>query len=253
MRIKEHILEIVGNDDQIREIRDYIKEDPSDDNKGPFIDFNKIVSVPEELNFHMSSDLNFVHTLLFGELPRLFFDQKEDEDYGENETDEVEDSLLKDFEPIKQLQKKFKELSDDKKREGLEMAIKYQSIFEKYGTMDLEEWRMKNWGTHRNAFNQSLTTENTIEFLTEEDSAKEVIIKLSEIFPHAVFNLFVMDPEYQMNSKMGDGFYIICYSISNGEFTYCHMNEYGDKRSCNVDYSDRVDVKINKYRQNYKL
>ena len=235
----ENNLEIIGSDEQIMKVRKYISGDDS------YIDFNKIIEMPEELADSDCDSLGgFVHSLLFGYVPG--FDYEEDDDYG------IEDSEAKKFDYQKNLQNKFKKLSDSQKRESLGKALKYQSNLERYGGLDNYHWCIRNWGTPFNASTQWLFSYNKIGFLTDEYSAQKLIIKLSQIFPQVVFNLDVIDTECQLNTKMGEGYYITSYSICNGEYTYCFSNCYGDKRSYNTDYYDKINLKINQYRTNYK-
>ena len=243
MYVIENCLKIIGSDDQIREVRDYIKEDCKEGEEGVDIDFEKIIPIPEEIYYvSICSPGGLVYCLLFGE------------HYGDNwdkegiileegfDPQNEELKRLKKDNPIKYLQFRFKNLSNSKKREGIEMALKYHSNFEKYGCYDSYGWRMKNWGTLLNVFHQGLTKDNDIVFLTRDYSALQMIVKLSEIFPQVIFELETTDPQ----SFCQDEKY--CYSISNGVYNYYEVDASGEKVLDYSTYYEKINRLIQKYR-----
>ncbi len=235
----ENNLEIIGSDDQILEVREYISAD------GLHIDFNKILKIPEELVDYSCDSLGgFVHSLLFGDT--IGFDYEQDDDYG------IEDDYSGNgkFDYQKFLQNKFKKLSESQKREGLEKALQYQSNLEKFGGLDNYHWRMKNWGTPFNAGDQWLFAYNKIGFLTEEYSSRKLIIKLSKIFPQPIFNLVVIDPLEQVNSLNKSVYDTDFYFIRNGQYEHYRMNQTGEKIFIYSSYYQRVDHLITSYREN---
>jgi hypothetical protein len=243
MSTLENNLEIIGSDEQISKVREYISTD------GVYIDFNKIIEIPEEL-VDYSCDLlgGIVHSLLFGNSPGFDYDN-----YGEEYFEfGIEDDYLGNgkFDYQKIQQNKFKRLSDRKRREGFEKALKYQSNLERFEGLDNHNWLMNNWGTAFNAFSQRQISDSEIRFLTEEYSALKLIVKLSEIFPQVTFNLMVIDPEEQFNSLGGCIYDTDFYSISNGQYKYYRMNEYGEKIFINSSYYKKVDNLIKLYREN---
>lgn len=226
MYVLENILEIIGSDEQIREVREFIKEDIED---GAYIDFEKIMPIPEELynsrDSHFGQDL--VHELLFGSIPGVDWVEY-DFDYDPEGGDE---NSNKDFDYNEYLQNKFKKLSDTEKREGFEKALKNQSNLEKFGAVDLYHWCMNNWGTYLDAFHQYLISENIIGFLTRDSSAYHLIIKLSKLFPVVIFKFEIIDPEDYGYSLRDKGFYeVSSYSVINGAENHCYRRDYGDKK-----------------------
>jgi hypothetical protein len=224
MYVLENKLEFIGSDEQVREVREFIKEDIED---GAYIDFEKIMPIPEELEYLGDSLGGLVHSLLFGYIPGFHYDEEEEEDYGNEDSDYGD----KKFDYQEYQQNKFKKLSESQKREGFEKALKYQSNLEKFGGLDLYHWCINNWGTYLDAFNQYLISENKIGFLTRDYSAQKLIIKLSEIFPQVIFNLEIIDPEEQFHSMKNRGFYdISCYSTIKGAENHCYRRDYGNKK-----------------------
>jgi hypothetical protein len=61
-----------------------------------------------------------------------------------------------------------------------QQCVGYLSIF---GASTLDEWRRKNWGTPRNAYNQRRIDENTIEFSTDQKQMTKLIRALSVKYP----------------------------------------------------------------------
>jgi hypothetical protein len=239
MYVLENILEIIGSDEQVKNVREFIKEDLEG---GAYIDFNKIIAIPEELNYCRDSLGGFVHSLFFGYTPG--FDYEEENDYGNDESDFGAEK----FDYQKYLQNKFQKLSDSQKCDGLEKALKYQSNLEKYGGLDNYHWRMNNWGTPFNASDQWIYSYNKIGFITDEYSAIKLIIKLSEIFPQIIFNLVVTDPFVELNSLNGCDYYKEFYAICDGLYSYFNMNGYGEMIYIESSHNTKVDRLIDEYR-----
>ena len=238
MRTFESNLEIIGSNDQIKEVWDFIKGEEV------YIDFSKIIAIPEELDYSCDSLGGFVHSLLFGNTPG--FDYEEEDDYGNEDSDFKNKKC--DYHEF--LQKKFKKLSDNQKCEGFEKALKYQSNLEKYGGLDNYHWRLNNWGTPFNVSSQWIISENKIGFITEEYPAKKLIVKLSEIFPQVVFNLSIIDPLDHLEALNGCVFDTYVYSIINGQYNYYLMNEESDKIFIYSSLYQKVDNLIKMYREN---
>jgi len=216
-------LGIIGSDDQIKEVKDFIKGDPWGTGQDTLIDFNKIIKKPEELISYYDIDLRgkLMHCLLFGDTSRIAYNSNSDE----------------------LMQSIFKCFTNDEKQNAFKLALDFQSMIEKYGSSDSNEWCLGNWGTEWNAGAQELISDNTISFFTEKYSCKKVLFRLSELFPEVTFDYqciycYNHEPWFRFRK---------CFAIRNGESQEYDLN-YFDEKSYRVDYSE-IDEKINMYRE----
>ncbi len=150
----ENRLQIIGTDEEVSEIRNYIK---STDCTGQIqdIDFNKILKMPDTIQFTTST------------LP-LSYD-------FENATSEREKQ---------QIIKKTNDIND-----RIYLNTKYNIFM--YGCSDWTEWTYQNWGArYARSFNLTcLSPENTIYYQTPTRTALYVIQELSRIFPNVILIL----------------------------------------------------------------
>ena len=215
-------LEIIGSDSQINEVREFIKGNSLEDGKGIPFDFNKILKIPDELVPYSEIDPGgkLVHCLLFG-------------DSSKNSHNSNSDIYM---------QSKFEGLTTIEKKRAFNLALDYQSLIEKYGSMDSNEWCYENWGTEYYACGEELISDNVITFYTFRFSSEKLIIRLSEIFPQLIF-------EYHWKyyyDAWPDRFVQAYFTIENGKSEQYYL-DYFDERIYKVDYT-KIDKKINKYR-----
>lgn len=80
---------------------------------------------------------------------------------------------------------------------GITQEMK-DSLMKKYLAANWYDWRLQNWGTKWNAYDQSLS-DNQIVFQTAWNTPVEVIEKLSALFPDALFTLKYADEDLGHN------------------------------------------------------
>ena len=157
-------LEIIGSDEQVLEVREFLKGEESE----IYIDFNKIIKMPDELRINDIWSGQIVHVLLFGALPLCRV-----------KSEEVMSAFLK--------------LTDNEKKEGFDFALKYHSNIEKYGHWHWYGWSIANWGTKCNAYQQGFNSTNSLTFATAWSPVPGLILTLSEIFPDITLNYSCSD------------------------------------------------------------
>jgi hypothetical protein len=167
-------LTIIGDKAEIARVFSEIKGE----RENQFIDFNKIVPLPTELDNTKS--------------PMSHITQKEYE--------EQEHKIANN------------ELTEDEKRFGLsrclpiELSIEYKR---KFGADNWYDWQTQNWGTKWNAYEQYTDNDCVIEFQTAWATPYMLMQKLSEKFPNCQFNLEYADEDF--------GYNVGSYVCQNGE------------------------------------
>ena len=167
--------------------------------------FNKVIPMPKDLDIEVSGSGE--EGLMF-----LFADSKDDllkikinnafKDLNMFHSDIYRDSR---FEDIEDNLEKYRK--DKKFKKCIELGKKYISNFEKYGHCDWYDWCIDNWGTKWDAsyFQKS---KDTMIYLTAWGFAGEVILKLSERYPDAIFECKFANEDYGSGSgvvKIQDG------------------------------------------------
>lgn len=157
----QNILNIESENDDL--ILSYIKNEETNQ----FIDFNKVLPMPEELENTCS--------------------------------------------PVRIISKeeRAKALESGIPNTGLTIEEK-DKLVDKYGHADWYSWRLENWGTKWNAYEQEINDNGDIVFQTAWCTPLEVIEKLSVLFPDAVFTVQYADEDLGYNC--GE------YQFTNGEF-----------------------------------
>jgi len=153
-------LEIIGSDDQVKEVIEFCKGEPDTDGICQLIDFNKILPLPEEFRMPAS-------------IPK-----------------KNSDNLYKNREIIA-----FEEM---KVQNILSLDVSEFNQFPEprlqfAGSRDL---RYPYWGCFYEAYDQRYIDSNIINFSTINDEAYEVIIRLSEIFLGVMFAYKVTRPNF---------------------------------------------------------
>lgn len=219
-------LTIIGTEQQVKEVREVIKGECTDQ----YIDFNKISPIPKELEDTQS--------------PARIISQKE---YDEQEKRIVEGKLTKD-------EKKF----------GLSRGLTQKLVDEyktRFGASDWYQWRIENWDTKWNAYDQFSIDENTIEFNTAWSTPHNLIVNLSEMFPNVAFEMLFADEDFGHNVgefTLKGGMEIECNIPKGGSFEAIEMAvsiQYGsmeDYFDCNQeiftdDYINEEDEELDDY------
>ena len=167
-------LTIIGDRAEIARVFSEIKGE----GENQFIDFNKIVPLPTELDNTKS--------------PMSHITQKEYE--------EQEHKIANN------------ELTENEKRFGLsrcltiELSIEYKR---KFGADNWYDWQTQNWGTKWNAYEQYTDNDCVIEFQTAWATPYMLMQKLSLKFPNCQFNLEYADEDF--------GYNVGSYVCQNGE------------------------------------
>ena len=226
----ENTLEIIGSGERIKEVREYIRGDHFGNEAETLLDFNKIINKPEQLVPYCNIDLSgkLVHLLLFGETSRISHNSNS----------------------VELMQTRFKSLPGREKQRAFKLALEYQSLIEKYGSMDSNEWCLENWGTEYHAWGEELISDNKLRFVTERRTCHKVIIRLSEIFPMVTFHLTVDKLEIYYRTVFeedGTSYYLDFYKIENGKCKLFHMNDDGELIPNTFEYYYEIDKKIEKH------
>ena len=157
-------LTIIGTEEQVKQVLEAIKGEREDQ----FIDFNKIAPIPKELENTQS--------------PIRIISQEE---YDEQEKRIAEGNL-----------------TDNEKNFGLsrgltpELANEYRK---KFGHADWYNWRLENWDTKWNAYEQVQIDENVIEFQTAWSTPFSLLVNLSELFSEVTFEVRFADEDFGYN------------------------------------------------------
>lgn len=154
-------LVIKAAESQIKEVTEFLKGEPNEDGSPCYIDFNKILPMPDALQIESSSK---------GEMGEAILSKKGC--FGLT---------------YPELQKRFDEMTPEEQDECLKIGRQYRSNRKKYGHTTWYDWANANWGTKWNAYNQKRTAENEIWFDTAWSCVAGLIGKLSEKFPDVTF------------------------------------------------------------------
>lgn len=207
-----------GQLERIEEMLAFIKT--TGDDCESYIDFNKIVPMPESLNIvsggSTDTGISLVKYLsgddsLFNEMLKYGWVKNS----GIKTTNEL-------FEYLKS-QKNYQELVDIGKRAIYNV--------ENYGHTDWYSWCCDKWGTKWNSCRSSLDENNLLTFETAWSNPYPVLVELSIKFPDIKFTVEYADED--IGSNCGK------YALINGEeFDY---EEYDGIKSCEVWNYDPAD------------
>ena len=175
-------LEILGTDFQVNKIRDFIKGEPDKDGSERYIDFNKIIKRPEELDITSNGYTDALQLLLF-------------------DTGKSNDRLTVDH-----ARDRVQKLNPIELREHFNTALKLQENLANFGHCNWYTWSVENWGTKWNAFCQSSDSNNVLFFGTAWSGVPELMTKLSKIFPEVILKYSCMDyyDEWVFEIKNGE-------------------------------------------------
>ena len=175
-------LEIIGTENQVNEVLDFLRGEPFEDGSEMFIDFGKIIPMPESLN--ISSD-SWVMPL--------------ENQFSAN-------TKLK--EHIDQI-KDYCEKNPNRKEETVNNFIAGIKNYIEYGHATWYNWAVANWGTKWNAYQQEKPETNVLMFETAWAGVPDLIDKLSAKFPNVSFTYKWSDEDTGCNCGTG--------SYKNGE------------------------------------
>ena len=170
-------LTIIGSVEQINEVLDYIKIEKDSVEVETYgigtIDFNKITSMPKDLDIMSDGHLMPLENEFAKNDPFKTVMDKLRKYYNQNKFDE---KTLKNF-------------------------LKGCENYVRYGFATWYGWRLENWGTKWNAYGQpdKRNTLNTIYFETAWSCPKNLIKKLSKIFPDVEIEIAWADEDLGSN------------------------------------------------------
>jgi hypothetical protein len=150
-----------------------------------YIDFDKIIKMPEELDITAGTRAETT-------VSDLLRKTKEDPAH-------LRETLKQNFEVL-----------FDLSEEEIDLTKKYINNHINHGAIHWYDWRIKNWGTKWGAYSQQLDGD-TIKFQTAWSTPQPVIKKLSELFPNVLFSVEYADEDIGTNCGG--------YSYQNGELT----------------------------------
>lgn len=174
-------LEIIGSDEQVKSVLEYIKGNPARNGSERFIDFNKIVEMPVLLGVDVTGLGNLGQLLLSG-------------------TGDLIEYLS-----IEKAQLEFLNLKIEDRCSALFLGMRYKDNLVEYGHRAWDTWGYENWGTKWNAWEQFLSANNVVAFTTANFDVHGLIQKLSTIFPDIEFRYSWDDISNEWNCIIQNG------------------------------------------------
>lgn len=171
---------IKADNQKVEKVIEFLKGEPYNDGSLRYIDFNKIVSIPEGLNIESST---------LGEDGMNYLIAKQKKYFRSPQ----------DLEAVK----RFERLGDDLQEKALIIGRQYLHNIADYGFKDWYDWCIEYWGTKWNAYDQRYEEPNIIWFNTAWNGVIGLICKLSEIFPDVEFDYSYADEDTGNNTGRG--------------------------------------------------
>jgi hypothetical protein len=186
IKMPNHItnrLTITGDASRVLEVKEFVKVEKDEENQEAYgtgtIDFNKIVRMPKDLSIQIHSGIEMAAKNALKE----GFD---------------DNPLLASLERHNRNNCKSPLTFND---EEWELFIKTLNNKRKYGSYYWYDWCIENWRTKWNAYSQpdSRNTDNVIFFQTAWSCPKDLINKLTCIFPDVEFEIAWADEDLGHN------------------------------------------------------
>jgi hypothetical protein len=184
-------LEIIGSDNQVKEIRDFLKGEPFDDGTPMVIDFNKIIPMPKGLEANPHSGIETWLEICTGKLDfqSAFKDALGGKSYGDVWTQNKENGFNKMMNYMSStaaietlMGKRGKNIANFDDAE-FDIFIQCLKNHRQYGYFSWHGWSNKNWGTKWNAYSQKEEAKNTLIFETAWAGVVDLMESLSKKFP----------------------------------------------------------------------
>jgi hypothetical protein len=175
-------LEIIGTEKQVNEVLDFLRGEPSEEGFEMFIDFGKIIPMPESLNISRNSWVMPLENQFSANIKM------------KAHIDEI---------------KEFCEKNPSRKEQTINNFIAGIKNYIEYGHATWYNWSVANWGTKLNAYQQEKQESNAIMFETAWAGVPDLINKLSVKFPEVSFTYKWSDEDTGYNCGIG--------SYKNGE------------------------------------
>lgn len=204
-----NILKITGDEELVKRIRDEIS-DVDEDGHTCFIDFNKIIPMPDELRIESSTLVdNGIAIIEYRKgnrsaiLDMLTWHWVREE--GITDPDVLVERLI------------------EKGSANLELGQRALDNIEKYGHKDWYSWAIDAWDTKWNAYSQEDLGEDGISFQTAWSNPLVVMAALSLKYPDAEFNVRYADEDLGQN--VGE------YTLRGGNIVYEDFPEAGSEEA----------------------
>lgn len=166
-----NILTIKGTPDQVRTVRDAISQESKD--ADIFIDFEKIVPMPNEL-LGIHSGIVTIDDVRYDNWREV----------SKTTGDVILGSDVR--------------VRDDIKMVGLTHE-EIRALKKKYGAADWYNWNIAQWGTKWNAYDQVDISPNSFSFNTAWSTPSPIINAISIMFPDVIFELDYADEDIGSN------------------------------------------------------
>lgn len=167
----DNMITIIGSDQEIAQIQDYVRSDTS------VFDFNKIIPMPKELDIEESS---------LGEIGMDYLLYRKTIDPPQKAKLSIE---------------RFETMNDAEQKKALDLGRKYLENIIKFGCRTWYDWRLDHWGSKWNAIDAEVDGKK-IYFSTPWSPPYEILVHLSETFPSVRFEYDYFD---DTNMSSADG------------------------------------------------
>lgn len=157
------------------------------------LDFNKIIPMPEDLDIPASGKGDEGLFILFNNTDDYAEKQKINEVYKSYCV--FDDNIYENLRFLEVINK-YKNAKDKEEfKESIELGKKYYDNYFKYGSVNWYEWCIENWGTKWNCCDFK-SNEDTMAYVTAWDFSDNIILKISEEYPDAVFKCKFADENF---------------------------------------------------------
>jgi len=194
---------IIADETLLAKIREEVKGEPYDNGEDREFDFNQIAPIPTELKGTTS--------------PTRIISQ---EDY-DKEKARIDRG----------------ELTEGEKIFGVSMGITqemHDDFINRFGFADWYGWQTNNWGTKWNASSVQWIDDDFVMFNTAWSTPFDLLVKLSEKYPEAKFEIEYADEDF--------GYNVGTYTLQNGEEVETNVPKGGSREALElaikVQYGD---------------
>lgn len=194
-------LEIIGSEEQIKSVREFLKGEPYEDGDERFVDFNKIIPIPKVIE-----DVGEVHMGIVTAVKKKY------------NTPLHENSLIAGLEILNR-EKQSLEFEKQEDQEALERACR---AYEETGYIYWYDWNIAKWGTKWNAYSIKAESDNVLTWETAWSCVLDLMKIISEKFPDV--ELFYQWADEDTGSNCGQA------KIKNGD-TWLYEPESGSNKA----------------------
>lgn len=173
-------LTIVGTDDQVTAVLDFIKG-KNEDGEDVLMDFNKIIPMPESLDILSSSEGSDGMKYLLG-----------------MSGNSLERKAYQGTSHYKKMAEMESE-NPDRFEKCMEIGRQYLHNIASYGHPNWYDWRLANWETKWNAYETQMTAPNVIEFQTAWSGVTQLMSILASKFTEVEFEYLYADENIGYN------------------------------------------------------